>query len=93
MRESDKLRDRAARLLALAVKAREDDKFLLADEITMLATEASNQADEMDRTGGVTARGRVPAPPARAMPSAPPQQQQQQQQQQQEQPTSGGEKK
>jgi hypothetical protein len=88
MRESDKLRDRAARLFALAVKAREDDKFLLADEITILATEASNQADEMDRTGGVTARGRVPAP--RAVPSAPPQQQQQQQQ---EQPTSGGEKK
>jgi hypothetical protein len=49
MRDSDRLRDRAARLFALALKAREDDKFLLSNEITKLAIEASDQADEMDR--------------------------------------------
>ena len=49
MRDSDRLRDRAARLLALALKAREDDKLLLSEEIIKLATEASDQADEMDR--------------------------------------------
>ena len=49
MRDSDRLRDRAARLLALALKAREDDKLLLSEEIIKLATEASDQADDMDR--------------------------------------------
>ena len=49
MRDSDRLRDRAARSLALALKAREDDKLLLSEEIIKLATEASDQADEMDR--------------------------------------------
>jgi len=49
MRDSDRLRDRAARLLALALKAREDDKLLLSEEIIKLATEASDQADETDR--------------------------------------------
>jgi len=49
MRDSDRLRDRAARLLALALKAREDDKLLMSEEIIKLATEASDQADEMDR--------------------------------------------
>jgi hypothetical protein len=49
MRDSDKLRDRAARLLALALQAREGGKLLLSEEIIKLATEASDQADEMDR--------------------------------------------
>jgi len=49
MRGSDSLRDRAARLLALALKARESGKSLLSEEITKLAIEASDQADEMDR--------------------------------------------
>jgi hypothetical protein len=49
MRDSDKLRDRADRLLALAVKAHEDGKLLLAAEIRRLAAEATDQADEMDR--------------------------------------------
>jgi hypothetical protein len=84
MRESDRLRDRAGRLFALARKAHEEDKFLLAGEITKLATEARDQADEMDR-----AEGQVSAPPASTAPPAP----SQQQQQQQEQPTSGREKK
>jgi hypothetical protein len=43
------LRDRAARLLALALQAREDGKLLLPEEIIKLAAEASDQADEMDR--------------------------------------------
>jgi hypothetical protein len=49
MRVSDRLRDRAARLRALATKAREEGKVTLAPEITRLAAEASDQADEMDR--------------------------------------------
>jgi hypothetical protein len=49
MRDSDRLRDRATRLLALALKAREGSKHLLAEEIIKLATEASDQADEMDQ--------------------------------------------
>ena len=49
MREPGKLRDRAAQLRALAVKAREDGKPLLADEITRLVVELSDQADALDR--------------------------------------------
>jgi hypothetical protein len=49
MREPDTLRERAAQLRALAIKAREDGKPLLAAEITKLAIETSDQADEMDR--------------------------------------------
>ena len=49
MSDSDRLRDRAARLLALALKAEEDGKTHLSFELTQLATEASDQADEMDR--------------------------------------------
>jgi hypothetical protein len=49
MREPDTLRERAAQLRALAIKAREDGKPLLADEITRLVVELSDQADAMDR--------------------------------------------
>ena len=49
MRDSDTLRERAARLRALAIKAREDGKQLLAEEITKLVIELSDQADDMDR--------------------------------------------
>ena len=49
MREQDKLRKRAAQLRALAIKAREDGKPLLADEITKLVIELSDQADALDR--------------------------------------------
>jgi hypothetical protein len=79
MRGSDSLRDRAARLLALALKARESGKSLLSEEITKLAIEASNQADEMDR-------GEVQHPP----PAHQPAQHQPAQQQQQQQPPSSG---
>jgi hypothetical protein len=49
MRDSDTLRERAAQLRALALKARQEGKALLSDEITKLAIEASDKADEMDR--------------------------------------------
>ena len=49
MQDPDKLRDRAARLRALAIKAREEGKPLLADEITRLVSEISEQADEVER--------------------------------------------
>ena len=50
MREPGKLRDRAAQLRALAVKAREDGKPLLADEITKLVIALSERADTMDQS-------------------------------------------
>ena len=50
MREPGKLRDRAAQLRALAVKAREDGKPLLADEITNLVIELSEQAEALERS-------------------------------------------
>ena len=43
------LRERAAQLRALAIKAREEGKPLLAEEITKLVTELSDQADALDR--------------------------------------------
>ena len=50
MRERpDTLRERAAQLRALAIKAREDGKPLLADEVTRLVVELSDQADALDR--------------------------------------------
>jgi hypothetical protein len=49
MRASDMLRNRAAQLRAMAIKAREDGKPLLADEITKLVIELSDQAAAMDR--------------------------------------------
>jgi hypothetical protein len=52
MRELDTLRDRAAQLRALAIKACEDGKPLLADEITRLVIELSEQADASDRGEG-----------------------------------------
>ena len=48
MDDLEQLRDRAARLLGLARKAKEVGKFQLSYEITKLATEAQNQTDEMD---------------------------------------------
>ena len=49
MPDSDRLRDRAARLLALALQAREGGKLFLSEEMIKLATEARDKADEMDR--------------------------------------------
>jgi hypothetical protein len=47
--DSDKLRDRATRLLALALKARDDRHPQYADELTQLASEAFDQATDMER--------------------------------------------
>jgi hypothetical protein len=52
MRDSDTLRERAAQLRALSIKAREDGKPLLADEITNLVIELSDQAEALDRGEG-----------------------------------------
>ena len=52
MRDSDMLRDRAAQLRTMAIKAREDGKPLLAEEITKLVIELSDQADAMDQLDG-----------------------------------------
>jgi hypothetical protein len=49
MRHSDVLRDRAARLRQLAIKAREDGKPLLAQELTKIVIELSEEADDVDR--------------------------------------------
>ena len=49
MRASDMLRNRAAQLRAMAIKAREDGKPVLADEITRLVVELSDQADALER--------------------------------------------
>ena len=53
MREGpDTLRERAAQVRALAIKAREDGKPLLADELTRLVVELSDQADALDGRDG-----------------------------------------
>jgi hypothetical protein len=74
MRDSNTLRDRAARLLALALEARDDGKFLLSEEITKLAIEASDQADEMDRR---EVQHQQATPHRQSAPHQPAQQQQQ----------------
>ena len=48
MSDSDKLRDRAARLFALALQARERG-YVSADELAKLASEALAQAEDMER--------------------------------------------
>jgi hypothetical protein len=67
--DSDRLRDRATQLFAMALRAREQGS-VSADEIEKLAQEGMAQAEEMDR------RGRTHPPAAEA-----PQQVGQQQQQ------------
>jgi cellobiose-specific phosphotransferase system component IIA len=49
MSDADQLRDRATRLLALALKARDNGHFEYADELTQLASEAFDQAADMER--------------------------------------------
>jgi hypothetical protein len=49
MSDADQLRDRATRLLALALKARDDGHPQYADELTQLAFEAFEQATDMER--------------------------------------------
>ena len=68
MPDSDKLRDRATRLFAMALKARETG-FVSGAELEQLASEALAQAENMDRRAS-----------ARPAPEAPHQIAQQQQQ-------------
>jgi hypothetical protein len=49
--DADQLRNRATRLLALAPKARDDGHTHYADELTQLASEAFEQATDMERRG------------------------------------------
>jgi len=49
MDDADKLRNRATRLFALAMKSREDGHPDYADELTRLAGEAIRQAVDMER--------------------------------------------
>jgi hypothetical protein len=49
MSDADQLRDRATRLLALALKARDNGLSEYADELTQLASEAFDQAADMER--------------------------------------------
>jgi hypothetical protein len=58
MDASDKLRDRAARLFALALTAREGgmSTAVQIDDITDLANEALSQAEDMDRVAWLDSR-------------------------------------
>jgi hypothetical protein len=49
MSDADQLRERATRLLALALKARDDGHPQYADELTQLASEAFDQVTDMER--------------------------------------------
>jgi hypothetical protein len=49
MSDSQKLRDRAARVLAMALKSRENDSEKHPDELTQLANEMLQHAEEMER--------------------------------------------
>jgi hypothetical protein len=62
MSDSDKLRERATRLFALALKAR-DHGFSSADDLADLANEALAEADEMDRRDYASARSPVTEAP------------------------------
>jgi hypothetical protein len=72
MSDAEQIRTRAARLFALALKARDEGNLYFADEITKLASEAFDQATEMERRPGAT-----PIAPATQAPQQVAQQQQQ----------------
>jgi hypothetical protein len=69
MSDAEQIRLRAARLFALALKAREDGKLDYAEELTKLASEAFDHATRLEATA-------PPMPPAQAPPQQPTQQQQ-----------------
>jgi hypothetical protein len=52
MSDTDRVRDRAIRLFALALKAREDGQHDYSDRLTLLAMDALTHAEEMERLGG-----------------------------------------
>jgi hypothetical protein len=68
MSDAEQLRDRATRLLALARKARDNELREYADELTQFASEAFDQATDMERRLG---------PNPKTQPQQPAQQQQQ----------------
>jgi hypothetical protein len=70
MADAEQIRVRAARLFALALKAREDGKSDYADELTKLASEAFDQATRLEAS--------APQMPFAQAPSQQPAQQQQQ---------------
>jgi hypothetical protein len=75
MTDAGELRERAERLFALALQARDKGNTALADELTALAIECLESANEGDGGGDAT----TPVPPtARVVPQAQQQQQQQQ---------------
>ena len=51
MNDTDRIRNRAIRLLALALKAREDGRSEDFDQLTQLAMDAFTHAEEMERLG------------------------------------------
>jgi hypothetical protein len=51
MTDAGQLRNRATHLLALALKTRDDGHTHYADELTQLASEAFEQATDMERRG------------------------------------------
>jgi hypothetical protein len=59
MSDSDKLRDRATRLFALALKAR-DHGFRSADDLADLASEALAQAEDMERRANAPTPSEAP---------------------------------
>jgi hypothetical protein len=59
MPDSDKLRDRATRLFAMALKARETG-FASAEELEKLASEALAQAEDMERRTAIPPKPEVP---------------------------------
>jgi hypothetical protein len=69
MSDAEQIRVRAARLFALALKAREDGKSDYAAELTELASEAFDHATQLEATA-------PPMPPAQTPSQQPAQQQQ-----------------
>ena len=72
MSEADQLRRRATYLSALALQARDEDKPDYADELTTLASETFDRANEMELRSGA-----ISLPPVTEAPQPPAQQQQQ----------------
>ena len=49
--DSARLRDQAARLLALALRARDNGNVAVSNDLALLASEAFDQADKLERAG------------------------------------------
>jgi hypothetical protein len=52
MKDADRLRDRAIRLFALALKAQENGNGQFADQLTQMANEVLAHAEEIERRDG-----------------------------------------